>query len=125
MPTALHEETLKQRGEPQPKLVSSDDAVSGVVQLNPQDVFVLATIPLTGSYKIKLPPVAEAVENAEYNILFKRATGTYVDGEVTVIAYGDAMISFAETDGATANNDRLAIKNIRRRYWRLVEDVTT
>lgn len=106
------------------RFITAANAVAGVVLLEPGDTNVIAEIPLAAAndYAIHLPPVGECVGQT-YSILGRRATGSYVDGEVDVDDRGDAGLS--ATDGLSANSDRLVIRNFMGIHWDVLVDITT
>jgi hypothetical protein len=96
-----------------------------VIQLQVGQCDVICEIPLADadSYQVKLPPVADTGGQV-YRFLGRRATGNYVDGEVTVVAYGDGF-TFSETDGMTATADRLKVENFMGEGYIVTHDTTT
>lgn len=88
---------------------------------------VHVTIPLAAadSYAVSLPPAAECYDERIF-IRGIRASGTYVDGDVTVTPPTDGLIaSGITTDTMTATNDYVLVENVKGLFWRQVAEVTT
>lgn len=111
-------------GKSKTRYITSADATAGVVELETGDTSVIAEIPLAAadSYVIKLPPISDTV-GQRYSLYGRRATGSYVDGEVTVDDHGDGGLS--ATDGMTATGDHLCLEPFMGLLWKTVYDVTT
>ena len=92
--------------------------VSKATSLGVSDTVVRATIPLASadSYDITLPPVSSA-PGVRYYIEFVVATGTYVDGTVTVKGRGDEVGGAFASGSVATTNDFLVIDNIAGRRW--------
>lgn len=95
--------------------------------INPGVAVVHVTIPLAAanSYAVALPPAAECFGQ---KILVRgiRASGTYVDGEVTVTPPTDGVAaSGITTDPMTATNDYVWIENVQGLFWRQIAELST
>ena len=112
------------------KMQASEDGselqVAAAVSLRPCDNVVRATIPLAdaNSYAITLPLLGEC-PGAEFTIIGVRASGNYVDGQVTVVDHADGAGGQLTTDGMSATADRLHIKNCGGKFYATLADVTT
>ena len=105
---------------------SKADVVSGTVKLAPDEVSVIATIPLADAdtYDLELPDTPEAFDR-DYVIIGVRASGSYVDGEVQVTAPTGVQFALPTIDAMKASGSRLRIRNVRGRYYAVDEDSFT
>lgn len=101
-------------------------AVDEATQLEGGQNVIEATIPLASanSYAITLPPVASCPWQ-RFLVWAKRATGSYVDGGVTLQDADDNSVANFASDAMTATNDYVYVENVGGRFWRLVAEVTT
>lgn len=109
------------KGSPQPNIVSA------ATTINAGQTHVVALIPLASanSYQIKLPPVAECGDEI-YLIRGVRASGSYVNGGVTVDSQNDGIIADGiTTDPMTANHDYVLVQAVKGQFWRQIAEVTT
>jgi hypothetical protein len=102
--------------------------VSAATTLTPTQRNVLATIPLAAAndYSVTLPPVGECEDGARFLIRGVRASGSYVDGGVDVLAAGDEdRTTTIVADKMTASTDLVLVECVMGRYWRQLQDITT
>lgn len=84
------------------------------------------TVPLAAAdtYAITLPPVASC-PGSRLVAIAARATGVYVDGEVTIQDQDDAATADYASDALTAAADVLVIENFGGVMWVEHHNVTT
>ena len=102
---------------------SAEKVVTAATTLSAVDTVVKATIPLASenSYNVTLPPVGSCPDQ-RFLIYFKRATGVYVDGAVTVVSQSDGLAAL--TVAAKTNTGFVVVENIGGKLYRLVVDST-
>jgi hypothetical protein len=100
--------------------------VEEATTLLPHQTVVKAVIPLAdaNSYAITLPKVADG-ENREFVIFGIRASGSYVDGVVTVQDADDGIADNYASSDLTANGDHVVVKNFAGRFYREIVERTT
>lgn len=110
------------RGENQtvPRITEATTLTGGQTRVD-------VTIPLATAddYAITLPPVAECA-GREFVFRGIRASGSYVDGAVTIQDQDDSILaSDIASDPMTATNDYVVVANRGGLFWVITEEVTT
>lgn len=100
--------------------------ITEATTLKPYQRRVLATIPLASAnaYAITLPHLSEVPNGAVFLIRFVRASGSYVDGTVTVQDQDEPVLGtdYAQTAFANAN-DYVVLMAVGHMKWVVLEDI--
>lgn len=101
--------------------------ITAAATLTGNDHHVIAVIPLASAsdFDITLPPLAEN-PGQEIVVTVRRATGSYVDGGVQLVANSDGYKAAGLTnDKLTTVGDFWHVRNVAGLWWQEIAELTT
>jgi len=100
---------------------SAETVVTAATTLSPNQQVIKATVPLASanSYAITLPPVGQT-KGARVFVYAVRASGSYVDGAVTVQCQDDGFSALDSLQLTTAKQ-WILFENVGGKLWRVVD----